>query len=573
MRITLFFGLLLSLAACDDTNQAVPLQMVALHISPENAVLQVRDDMLVEQPYAVVAEYEDGTLTDVTAAAVFMVAESRLGNFLGPNFAASGVAGGQTTVTALVEGASVDTSLTVSIARTEVVAPAPPEAPDMFAAATEDPTRAPTLVYPSDRTMFPGNLGEFDVHWTDAAGNYLFEVRLVSEYIDVRAYVVGTPNAGSWLALPPSLWQVAERSANDSALTVSVRGMSSSSPEVAGTSAGVTVEVAKQRVEGGIYYWASQSTNGPGGIYRHDMGSVATAAQQFYTTDESEGNRCVACHALSRKGDRMAITFEGHGGEGTVLDVATRTPILPIGAGLRWHFATFEPDADRVLTVSQGTLTLRDLNQAGAVVRTVPTAGYATHPDFHPQGTAIVYVQTPMPVADWRFWNGTIVTQPFDAVNATFGEPRVLVEGSGNNYYPSWSPDGQWILFNRSSEDADSDASAELYVVKADGTVPPTLLRNPNVSTGLTNSWARWAPFVQEYNDSEPYYWFTFSSQRNFGVRLVNAHRPQVWMAPFFPERALVGGEASLPAFRLPAQDLAGSNHIAQWTEGIVDVD
>ena len=71
----------------------------------------------------------------------------------------------------------------------------------------------------------------------------------------------------------------------------------------------------------------------------------------------------------------------------------------------------------------------------------------------------------------------------------------------------------------------------------------------------------------------ERYYWFTFSSKRNFGVRLVGANRPQIWMAPFFPDRAVAGDEANAPAFRLPAQDLTGSNHIAQWTEEVVPIE
>ena len=55
---------------------------------------------------------------------------------------------------------------------------------------------------------------------------------------------------------------------------------------------------------------------------------------------------------------------------------------------------------------------------------------------------------------------------------------------------------------------------------------------------------------------------------RAFGVRSAAGARPQLWMAAFFPDRA--SGERSSPAFRLPFQDLATGNHIAQWAE-IVD--
>ena len=93
---------------------------------------------------------------------------------------------------------------------------------------------------------------------------------------------------------------------------------------------------------------------------------------------------------------------------------------------------------------------------------------------------------------------------------------------------------------------------------------------------GLTNSWARWAPFKQTIRgsagDGEPLFWLTFSSKRAFGVRQAAGHH-QIWMTPFFPGRALAGQDPSGPAFRLPFQELATPNHIAQWTEVVVAID
>jgi len=44
----------------------------------------------------------------------------------------------------------------------------------------------------------------------------------------------------------------------------------------------------------------------------------------------------------------------------------------------------------------------------------------------------------------------------------------------------------------------------------------------------------------------------------------------QIWMAPFFPDKANGGMDPSGPAFRMPFQDFATSNHIAQWTQAVV---
>jgi hypothetical protein len=77
-------------------------------------------------------------------------------------------------------------------------------------------------------------------------------------------------------------------------------------------------------------------------------------------------------------------------------------------------------------------------------------------------------------------------------------------------------------------------------------------------------------------------FWITMASKRDFGVRLRNtglfqrpadgvpARRSQIWMTPFFPNRAALGNDPSARAFRLPFQNLESSNHIAQWTERVV---
>jgi hypothetical protein len=219
-------------------------------------------------------------------------------------------------------------------------------------------------------------------------------------------------------------------------------------------------------------------------------------------------------------------------------------------------------------------MVLRDA-VTGAEIADVPTGGNATHPDFSPEGDAIAYIKASSPSHDWVFAGGSLVVQSYDRATDTFGAATPLIPTGGDNvFYPSWSPDGEWIVFNRSSEDSYDDASAEVFVVRADGSAQPRKLDTPNLSGGITNSWARWAPFEQLWAPGEPeeqpIFWLTFSSKRAFGVRLPGG-QPQLWMAPFYPARA--DSDPSAPAFRLPFQDIATSNHIAQWTERVVDVE
>jgi hypothetical protein len=541
-----------------------------LVVTPANPVLEVLNGVRPAQPFTAIITFDDGTSQDVSATATWTIDQTDLGAFAGPTFTPTGIRGGKGTVRATWSGTSGTTDVTIRMKTVRVVDPAPANTPDLFDAATEDPSRAPAVVYPADRTMVPPNLGDFEVHWVNAAiGNDLFQVTLGSATVELTVYLLFPIPADPttlWTAFTPDEWAVARDSSRGASLKLSVRGMLSATPATAGTSPQLAIRVAEEDLQGGIYYWAASAS----GIYRHDFGDPTAAPQAFYTP--TEAGRCVACHSLSRDGTKMAVTFDGGDGAATVIDVASRTPFFPGDGSVRSNFTVFNPEATRMLMTSHGVITLRDPTTA-AVLGTMPTAGYATHPDWSPQGDLITYVAATAPGSDWSFSGGRIVVQPYDASTDTFGSPLDLVPpdpAGANLYYPTFSPDGQWILYNRSAEDAYDDGTAEMYVVRVDGTAAPLLLSTPNVGTGLTNSWGRWAPFEQMTGSEtpEPLFWLTFSSKRAFGVRL-GAGRPQLWMAPFFPSRT---GDQSLPAFRLPFQDLATSNHIAQWTEVVVPV-
>jgi len=546
---------------------------VALVLSPGSSELVVSNGQPATQGYTAILRAADGGETDVTAETAFSIDDNRLGEFEGAVFTAPGAMGGASTVRGLHDGVTGQADLVVRVTGSRVDPSAPADAPDIFGSAGEDATRAPAVVYPADHTIVPPNLGDLEAHWTDAAGNDLFEVRLAGEYVDLRIYGAGTAaGPGRWAAFLPDEWQVAGESSRGGELSLTVRGLSTASPDTAGTSPPIQIALADQDIDGGLYYWASTGAL-PSGIYRHDLARPGEPAEAFYTTQESPGNRCVACHALSRDGTRMAITFDGGDGASTVLDVATRTPMMPVGS-VSWNFAAFNPDATRMVTVHQGRMVLRDA-ATGSELADVPTGGKGTHPDFSPDGTKLVYVSAQNRGSDWSFTGGSLMVVSYDRASDSFGSPTMLVPSAGDNvYYPSWSPDGNWILFNRSSEDAYDDASAEIYLVRADGSGTAKKLDTPNQSGGITNSWARWAPFEQVWgpgeSGEEPILWLTFSSKRAFGVRLP-AGQPQLWMAPFFPAR--FDSDPSAPAFRLPFQDIETNNHIAQWTERVIDVD
>jgi hypothetical protein len=544
-----------------------------LEILPDNAALEVQNGVAVEQAYQAFLHRPDGQVIDVTANTIFAIDQTDMGSFAGPKLTVGGFQAGLGTIRARSGDIEDTAGVIVNVAQTRVDGDAPDNAPALFEGAAESPGLVPSVVYPSDQVLVPPNLGDLEVHWQAPMATNLYEVTLTGDHLTLQIYTGGTPN--DWLPISLAEWKLVGRSLSSNSFEVKVRAMDVAAPTLAGTSNPIKVFVATQDVEGGLYYWATVSTDGsPEGIYRHDMGRPGEAPEQFFTTTQTPGNRCVACHALSRDGTKMAVVFDGGNGAGSVLDVLSGTLDLPVDGSFRWNFASFAPQNDRMITALQGALTLRNAT-TGAVVSTVPGAEYKTHPDYAPDGTRIAYVAADSHTQDWVFSGGKIVTRTI-AANGTYGDAVPLVDTDDNAYYPSWSPDSQWIAFNRSGEDSYDDSTARIWVASADGTVAPILLSAADVNTGLTNSWPRWTPFSQIYapggSTGEQILWLTFASKRAYGVRLA-AGRPQIWMAPFFPERARAGLDATGPAFRLPFQSINTNNHIAQWTEQIVQID
>src|SRR5207248_2974522 len=101
-----------------------------------------------------------------------------------------------------------------------------------------------------------------------------------------------------------------------------------------------------------------------------------------------------------------------------------------------------------------------------------------------------------------------------------FGTPTPLLMSTGeNNYYPAYSPDGSFLVFNRVmgaagvATDAFSNPNARIWAMPANGGAPVDLARL-NQADGLSNSWPRWSPYVQ-HDRGHSIVWVTFSSTRD----------------------------------------------------------
>jgi len=453
---------------------------------------------------------------------------------------------------------------------------APADAATKFGGSV-DPGRAPTIVYPPDGTLMPPNIATVDVQFLPGAGNDLFDVSFESPDVNLHIYTKCVQvSSGCSLKVEGTTFadQIAKKAAGHEPLMVRVRGVSGSSPGAVGESEIRSLGIAEQFMLGGIYYW-----DAGGQVIRYDFGHPTAQGESYYN-QVNGGTLCVGCHSLSTPGNLMAVGL-GIPGPATlrVIEVATKNQRFQLNNTS--NFQAFSPDENEIIVSNGAKLVWRNAWN-GDIADPNPLVAKGTMPDYHPDMTMIVFARPgglalPGPGID----NGSLYLLHRNGL--TWGPEQLLVQASGskeNNYYPTFSPDGGYVMFNRSAQHNSYLApDSMVYVVKTTGG-NPIALSKANLSDTVGNSWPKWAPFMQCHRGHR-ILWYTVSSARDYGLRIQNPPLPsdpdagdprrwQIWMAAVDVDAADSGQDPSYPAFWLPFQNMGTGNHIAQWTKKVV---
>ncbi len=166
----------------------------------------------------------------------------------------------------------------------------------------------------------------------------------------------------------------------------------------------------------------------------------------------------------------------------------------------------------------------------GIIARTGDTRGAVT-PNWSHDGTQIAYTSADStsdghvghgPNSSTTLTESDIYVVPFNNGAGGTAKPIIAEAGVGE-YYPDFSPDDQFIAYNRVATIPAylyHVPNSELYVTPSTGMGTPTRLaaNDPPACTGLTtatlyNSWPKWSPLVSTVNGVK-YYFYTFSSAR-----------------------------------------------------------
>ena len=319
------------------------------------------------------------------------------------------------------------------------------------------------------------------------------------------------------------------------------------------------LRVERFDARGTVYYWSSSVQ----GVKVAPYGETATDFLSMNTTGD-----CIGCHTVSQAG-LMAITWGSW--EGFVMDDSVRTLGLLDLNTMEWRathtdliystYKTFSPDSTRLLTVSNGQMWLNDA-LTGERLFQIEHDLPVTQPVWSPDGSEVTFVVIDGDWYDDYRFKGSHLARMADLGDGTFGPIETIYEpeeDGGSAFFPSYSPDGEWLLWVESDDQISHlPFDAALYVMPAEGGQRVHLEK---ASSGYAvNTWPTWAPLPDD-----DIMWIAFTAQRNYGNR--SDDLLQIWIAGFDAERARRGEDPSWSAFWYPDQDAGEDNHLPFWLE------
>lgn len=563
----------------------------SIRVAPDQLAVNVALGGSLTQDYAVFGTDDSGE-HEITANCILSI-DGAFGMF---NAATLTIAqhGGATSVLATCGTQTGTASLTVNLVGSVIGPGAPANADQLFGSATAgtDTARTPVIEYPIDQAVAPLNLPPIEVQWK-TAGNDLFHIAMRSMYATLDVYTTDPQSTFS-----NTDWNAIAGTAVGDTLNITVEGLAQAAPETKFASTPVGFKLSHDTIDTSAIYWWSSSS-----------GSIMTQTFGQTTAPNAVIGNCSGCHSLSRAGSRIGYSrcVGGNcGGEwvgfmrydGTAWNEVvnadnktipgTYTTFSPIGN-------PFPDDTQSVALVTSmsGTFNLYDPD-TGTVVPSnladvaIPGHG-ATMPDWSADGTKVAFASASTGQSV-DVSNSSIATMSYAYTGGqhTFGTPSILVQqpitvngqSYTNLYFPSFSSDGQLIVFNaarsgwRNFTDAKT-AGQRLMIVSPSGG-PPIDLLAMNGGTGDQDiTWPHWAPGA-----TSDYYWIVFSSERDYGHEVTAGTSAstscvqngvkqckQIWIGAISKAQLASGAiDPSSPPVWLPGQDTRNDNISPYWT-------
>lgn len=557
-----------------------PRMVVSLAIVPSSPIVVSVDGARTTLDLDAELTYDDGSMALATSA-FWSIASPRLGAIDATSgvFTADGEVSGTVEVSVEAVGLMAMTTLTVQIERNVIAPGAPADAPTRFDAAVpvDDAARRATLLYPLAGTVFPQNVQPPDVQWEGGVAGDLYRVRMAAPGATVRAYVLHDGGAFrfDWLATREA-WRAVAENTPETDVTIAVDRLESTTGDVISGEAR-TFGFAEATIRGAIYYWDL----GGGNIER--IRGDGTGRETFMPSPPirptGTPSRCVACHAISRDGRRMAAELWDGGDFGAVFDLTADLTVDPAPTIVppsvtRFLTASFSPDNTRLVANNANELFLMD-GLSGARLAAggagLPATGSA-NPTWSPDGTQIAFAANHDGGWGVDFRHSDLGIIDVTGVDA-FATPRTVLAGAGLAVArPTWSPDSALISFQHSEHSRiREDPGGGIPSIPRAGVV--RLTTRDGASTWDLESlngaardsyYPTFSPF-----DEGGYFWLAFVTTRDYGNAQAGTRgtgRRQLWVAAIRNAPA-AGVDPSFAPYWLPQQDVLHENMAAFWAE------
>lgn len=554
-----------------------PDAIVRLRIEPEVVEL-APDGGPASQALALYAVEADGDERAVDATGWLLADPSIASVDAHGVVTASGLVGGGTSVSARLETAggarTAQAAVHVRIARTFVVDGAPVDVLERFdAGLATDPSAAPIVLYPLDGALMPRNLRAPVVQWRPVTGDDdLFRVRVTTDHVSITAYLAGGAGFAHAWPIERDAWARMIDADPDGEIAIGIDRFQASRDRVVASET-THMRVARGSVFGEVYFWALDQ----GRIHAIDPETATPRVVVENPPPQSDGQRCMACHAVSRDG-RWMFGRRFDDGAGWIVDLTADLsgdpPPMRYEPTPGIETAAFDPSGDYLLAASPDRRLFVVDARTGLEAPSdgLPASG-ASMPAWSPGGALIAWIGGRDPGDASAATSLTIARRAGDGL--AFGAPAILHDGaalSGESEggevdaLPSFTPDDRMIVFQHGAAAFTTDdpsVRGALYAVSVEG---GDAWRLGRASEGGA-FWPSASPYVTHERDGRRVYWVAFHSRRDYGNALAGSwgtRNRQLWITAVDADPVAGEDPSSVPVW-LPGQDTAFDHVAAFW--------
>jgi WD40-like Beta Propeller Repeat len=539
-----------------DGNSSV--QYTDIKISPTDAVLTVQLGQTNPSiDYTVTGKRADGQVVPINGG-TFEFERFDAAAFSQAKLLPTGFVGGSGQVRfKLGNNNTATTTATVKLVATSGTVPTTAVVTALDAASTAD--TAAKIIYPYDGTVFPRGFAAPILQWQGPANTPVYRVKAVSPTFELTAYVASSPANGrfDFPTTPANLWSRLADSTSGK-IVISIQRYDGTK---AFTPVGETLIIAPGSLKSSVYYTRLTNDDGQAFVRKLEPGQPA----QDYL--QKNGERCIACHSISRDGKRTVASINGDRSPWGVWD--NKTGALLYQSQESSGFQAISPDGEFVVwgqSRSDVIWLSRYNNDAKLATLALPD-GSPVVPVFSPDGKKLAFGSRTK--QDWLDYSAaTVYSADVDLGPVpAFSNYKRVVDATAAfpvATSPTFSPDSKWLGFMRANRSKGSlpDSRGELWVTDVDGKMQVRLGR-ANGEGVLADTTSNWGPSFHPVA-AGGYYWVAFYAKRAHGHINTSDTVRQLWIAAV-STNIQPGQDPSFPAFYITGQDETTINERPQF--------